>query len=145
MNKVKIYTDAHCVIQDAHKPGRLGKGKASCGVLIVDEYGKEYEHSKYLGEMTVPEAEFNGLVFALDKAAEYTRGHVEVWMDSELVIKWMKKEYRLKKDHIKPLYDKAVGYERRYQSVEYFHHGRTTQNAKRVDKIAQAEYEKNDK
>ena len=145
MKKVKIYIDACCHIPQAHKKGRAGKGKAACGILIIDDCNNEYSHSKYLGDMTVPEAEFHGLIFALDKATEYTRWHIEIWMDSELVIKWMKKEYRLKKDHIKPLYDKATAYAERYKLVEYFHHGRNALLAKKVDKIAQSEYEKHHK
>ena len=142
MGRVKVIVDACCHVPKAHLPGRSGKGKAACGVVILDENGVESEYSKYLGEMTVPEAEFHGLVFALDKASECTRGQIEVWMDSELVVKWMCKEYRLKKDHIKPLYDKAEALSRRFQSVVYYHHSRDTVNAKKADKIAEAEYNK---
>src|ERR1035437_9376101 len=145
MSKTTVIVDACCHVANAHLPGRVGRGYCSCGVLIIDAYGQEVEHAKYLDEMTVPEAEFHGLIYALDKASECTRQEIEVWMDSELVIKWMKKEYRLRKDHIKPLYDKAEALSRRFQAVQYFHHNRDAVNAKRAHKIAEAEYNKHHK
>lgn len=140
--KAKIIVDAHCVIPNAHIPSRSGRGKSSCGVLIIDEHGNEHQFSKYLGEMTVPEAEFNGLIFALEEAVAITRYEVEVWMDSELVIKWMRGEYRLKKPHIRPLFDQAKQKASRFKSVEYFHHSRDAELAKRTDAIARGEYKK---
>jgi len=84
-------------IPNAHLKDRIGFGKSACGVLIIDDKNTEHEFSKYLGDKTVPEAEFEGLIFALDKASEVLKRNqaVEVWMDSELVVKWMNKEYKL--------------------------------------------------
>lgn len=140
----KIIVDATCKIPNAHLKGRAGVGKAACGVLIIDGNGQEYEYASYLGEKTVPQAEFEGLIFALDKSCEILRRnqHVEVWMDSELVVKWMNKVYRLKKEHIKPLFDKACSLAQRFDGVTYFHHPREATLAKRADSLAQAEYMK---
>ncbi len=101
-NPHQIIVDACCHIPDAHIKGRIGSGKSACGVLIIDNKGQEYEFSGYLGDKTVPQAEFEGLIFALDKASEVLKRdeNVDVWMDSELVVRWMNKVYRLKKDHI---------------------------------------------
>ncbi|MDP3093142.1 MAG: ribonuclease HI family protein [bacterium] len=140
MSKAKIIVDARVYIPDAHIKGRLTKGKSSCGVLVIDERGEEFEFKKYLGEMTVPEAEFRGLIFALDQAVSAVRYEVEVWMDSELVINWMKGEYRLKKEHIKPLFDEAKKYEQRFKKVDYFHHPNTSTLAKKAHKLAEEAY-----
>jgi len=136
----KIVVDACCHIPEAHIKGRAGRGKAACGVLIIDEEGNEQEFSKYLGECTVPEAEFRGLIFALDKASAITRGNVEVWMDSKLVVKWMTGEYRMRKEHIRSLFDEAKILERRFSKVNYFHHPHNSKLAKRADKIAEDKY-----
>ena len=66
----RIYVDACCHIPNAHLIDRIGYGKSACGVLILDDKNNEYEFSKYLGDKKVPEAEFEGLIFALDKASE---------------------------------------------------------------------------
>ena len=142
MSKSKIIIDSCCYIEKAHIKGRAGKGKAACGVLVIDERGNEYEFSKYLGEMTVPEAEFRGLIFGLDQAVAIVRWGVEVWMDSELVIKWMIGEYRMKKEHIRPLFDEAKKYAQRFKEVEYYHHNRESKLAKRADNLAKQEYER---
>lgn len=141
MTKAKIIADAHCVVPNAHIAGRAGKGKAACGVLVIDEQGNECEFKKYLGEMTVPEAEFRALIFALDEAVGVVRYDIEVRMDSELVIKWMKGEYRMKKPHIRPLFDEAKKLAQRFKSVEYFHHNRDSQLGKRANRLAHQAYQ----
>ena len=144
MSKAKIITDACCHKPNAHIKGSSGKGKSACGVVIIDEYENEHEFSKYLGEMTPPEAEFNGLIFALDKAVGILKRDrdIEVYMDSELVINWINGKYRLKKDHIKPLLDEAKKNANRFRSVEYFQQSRSTPLGIRVDNLAEAEYKK---
>ena len=139
--KTKIIVDARVYIPEAHKLGRLTKGKSSCGVLVIDEKGEEYEFKKYLGEMTVPEAEFRGLIFALNQADSVSRYDIEVRMDSELVIKWMRGEYRMRKEHIKPLFDEAKKYEQRFKSVEYIHHPKTSNLAKKAHRLAEEAYD----
>lgn len=140
--KTKIIADACCHVPNAHVRGRSGVGKSACGVLIIDDKGNEYEFSKYLGEMTTPQAEFNALVFALDQAGAISRFDIEVWMDSELVINWMTGTYRMKKAHIRPLFDEAKKMSQRFRSVEYFHHSRSSILGARVDRLADNEYKK---
>lgn len=137
MDKAKIIIDATCRIPNANIKGRAPKGKSACGVLVIDEKGNEHEFKKYLGEMTVPEAEFRGLIFALDQAPSVVRYDVDVWMDSELVIKWMIGEYRMRKEHIRPLFDEAKKYAQRYKSVEFFHHNKNATLAKKAHRIAE--------
>jgi ribonuclease HI len=143
----RIYVDACCHIANAHIKDRIGHGRSACGGFIVDTDNNEYEFSKYLGDKTVPEAEFEGLIFALDKASEVLKRNqaVEVWMDSELVVKWMNKEYKLKKPHIKPLYDQATVLSQRFASVKFYYHSREMEPAKKADRIAESEYRKHQK
>ncbi len=147
MNEQKVIVDACCKIPNAHVPGRSSTGKAACGVLIIDAYGQEYEFAKYLGVKTNNQAEFEGLIFALDKACEVLNRQkaVEVWMDSDLVINWMNKVYRMRKEHIKPLFDEANLKAQRLAGVSYFHHPRETLLAQRADKLANAEFDLHNK
>lgn len=138
MNDAIIAVDACVQIPDAHLKGRSSKGKAACGVVIIDEYGVESNLGKFLGEMTVPEAEFNGLIFGLDQATGILRRNrkIEVRMDSELVIKWMSGEYRMKKEHIRPLFDEANKLTGRFKQVDFNHHPRTSKLASKADQLA---------
>jgi ribonuclease HI len=137
-----IVFDACCHIPEAHIKGRSKKGKSACGVLIINNKNDEFEFKKYLGECTVPEAEFKALIFALDKASEIIKRNedIEIRSDSDLVIRWMKGDYRLRKQHIKSLFDEAKKLENRFKNVEYLHQPRGSRLVQRVDELAQEAY-----
>ncbi len=141
--KIKVIVDATCQIENAHIKGRTSKGKSACGILIIDEKENEYQFGRYLGQMTVPEAEFNGLIFALEQTSQLTNDKIEVYMDSQLVVRWLTGEYRIKKSHIKPLFAKVKELEKRFKKVSYFHHSRETEWGRRVDWLARRELLKN--
>jgi ribonuclease HI len=140
VEKLIVVSDACCKVPDAHIPGRIGVGKCACGVIYLngskEEKNKIKSIGQYLGEMTVPEAEYNGLIFALDNASDICRWDLEIWLDSQLVIKHLNNEYKLKAKNLKPLFDKVRSLENRFKSVMYFHHDRENQLAKIADSIA---------
>ena len=141
--KIKIVCDACC-----HKPnanlGLVGKGKSAGGIIFLDELGSSVsEFGVYLGEKTPPQAEYTTIIRALDKAAGICRGDIEVWTDSEFIVKQMNGDYGIKSENMKPLYDEVKKLEKRFNDVKYFHHGRETKLAKRADQLAEQEYKKN--
>ncbi len=141
--KLKIVSDACCRI-----PARSGGlpagvlGKSACGFLFLDQNNKVVEQKAlYLGECTVPEAEYAGLIFALDYAVEFCRQDIDVWMDSELVIRQMNGVYCLRAPLIKKWFDEVKRMEQRFLGkVRYFHHDRGTFWAREADKLANSEY-----
>ncbi len=140
IDKLVIACDACCLVKDANVPGRGGSGKAACGIVymaaIKDLKNVVEEESHYLGEMTVPEAEYHAIERALDHASGLCRKQIEVWSDSELAIRHLTGVYRLKAANLKPLFDKIKSLEDRYNIVEYYHHGRTNPVARRADELA---------
>jgi ribonuclease HI len=62
-------------------------------------------------DQTVPETEMKALIKALEWANSrpYNKDHysLNVFCDSELVVKWMSGEYKMRADNIRPLYIKA--------------------------------------
>ncbi len=141
-DKIKLVTDACCHIASSNIPGRIGKGYSAGGILILD-YSDQIirEVSKFFGEMTVPEAEYNAIIFALDEASADGRGEVEVWSDSEFVIRQMNGEYAIRSEKMKRLYDEVRRLERRFlKTVKYFHHPRNSPLAQRADTLAEQEY-----
>jgi ribonuclease HI len=138
---IKMIADACCKIPNSNIKGRIGRGKAACGILIIDDNGNEFTFKKYLGDqLTVPEAEFKALIYGLDQASGICRNEVEVWMDSELVINWMNGAYRMKKEHIRPLFDEAKKNCHRFKSVSFNHHSRGSVSAKKADVLANAAF-----
>ena len=144
--KLKLVSDACCRLQSDKATGVMhGKGKSACGFVMLDETGEVIaERTKYLGELTVPQAEYEGLIFALDTAVEFCRTRVEVWMDSEFVIRQMTGDYCIRSEHVKLLFDRVKLMEQRFlEPVQYFHHDRGSLWARRADKLANEEYSRN--
>lgn len=100
------------------------------------------EFGIYLGDMTPPQAEYNTIIAALDEAASICRGEIEVWTDSELIVKQMSGEYGIKSPNMKPLYDEAKKLHGRFSRVRYFHHSVPAMLAKRADQLAEIEFKK---
>ncbi len=144
--KIKIISDATCRMADRRTNGAAYvKGKAACGSIILDNLGNILDQrTKYLGECTVPQAEYLGLIFALDVAVEFGRHDLEVWMDSELVIRQMVGDYCIRSEAVKILFDQVKRRELRFLGrVDYFHHNRGSFWARQADALANAEYSRN--
>lgn len=138
--KLKLITDAVCRVKNAHLKGRESTGIAACAAIIIDEMGKEHNFSKFLGKMTTPQAEFQGLIFGLERILSFYQNpneiEVEIFMDSQLVINWLNGIYRIKKTHIKPLFEKIKELEKQFKKVSYFHHSRELPLAQKADQLA---------
>lgn len=86
--KVIIYTDGGA---------RGNPGPAGIGVVIYDEHGKIVEQlKKYIGETTNNQAEYQALIFGLKKAKDLKATEVECFLDSELVVKQLNGQYKVK-------------------------------------------------
>ncbi len=144
--KLKIICDACCRAPSDPLTGEMFyRGKSACGFVLLDEQNNiVLEQSKYLGELSAPQAEYESLIFALDAAVEYCRGEIEVWMDSELVIRHMTGDYCIRSEAVKVLFDQVKRRELRFLGrVSYFHHSRGSFWARQADELANAEYSRN--
>ena len=84
-------------------------GAAAIGATIKDEQGRLVASiSRRIGIATNNEAEYQALIAALEKAVELGAKEVELNSDSELVVKQLRSEYRVKKATLKPLYDRVM-------------------------------------
>lgn len=145
-HKIKVICDACCRAPSNPFTGEMfHRGKSACGFIILDVEGQIIcEQAKYLGELNVSQAEYEGLIFALDRAVEFCRGEVEVWMDSEVVIKQMNGDYCIRSSTAKQLFDEVKKREQRFIGpVKYFHHNRGSFWARHADKLANEEYSRN--
>jgi len=101
MKKLKIYTDGG---------SRGNPGPAAFGVVITNEQKKPiYKKGKKIGIKTNNQAEYEGLIHALEWLAKNSKSiqTVEFFLDSKLVINQMKGLFKVKAPKIKPLYYKA--------------------------------------
>lgn len=87
---------------------RGNPGPAGYGVRIEDERGTLIEElSKSIGIATNNVAEYNGLLAALRYAVDRKEPRVLIRSDSELLVKQMKGEYRVKNAGLQPLHQEA--------------------------------------
>lgn len=102
--KLAIYTDG---------ASRGNPGKASCGFVFYDAYTQELllKQGTYLGEKTNNQAEYAALILALKKASEYAPEEIECYLDSELVVKQLLGEYKVKDPEMKRLWTIVKEYE----------------------------------
>ena len=63
--------------------------------------------SQRIGRATNNQAEYRAIIAALEEAARLGARQVEIKTDSELVVKQIKGEYRVKKATLKPLYQQV--------------------------------------
>ncbi len=74
------------------------------------------------------------MIAALERAGKLAK-EVRCFSDSKLLVKQMKGEYKVKKPHIKELFERAKTLERKFASVEYKHVNRTNPGIRMVDRM----------
>jgi ribonuclease HI len=122
----KIYTDG---------ASRGNPGPSGIGAVIYDDQGKVvHEIAKYIGEVTNNVAEYEALLEVLDYCVKKHISPIEILADSQLLIKQMTGEYRVKHENIKPLYRRAQDYLVHLKVIRYQHVPRELNKA--ADKLA---------
>lgn len=87
---------------------RGNPGHAAAGVVIEREDGSLMARGKkYLGVMTNNQAEYRALILGLRSIARYQPAAVRVYMDSELVVRQMAGQYKVRDESLRPLFEEA--------------------------------------
>jgi ribonuclease HI len=87
---------------------RGNPGPSGYGVVIKDQSGKRVASlNEYLGHQTNNVAEYQGLIAALEYAIEHGHKALKVISDSELMVKQMKGQYKVKSPGLVDLYHRA--------------------------------------
>jgi ribonuclease HI len=136
MNKEKliIYCDGG---------SRGNPGPAGLGVVIYDgNKNKLFEISEFLGVATNNQAEYKGVLQAIKKAKELKAKELTFYLDSELIVKQMNGQYRVKNKDLLPIYMEIRKYILDFQKVE-FNHVRREYN-KEADALANMAMDAND-
>lgn len=129
------YTDGAC---------RGNPGPSSAGVYVQAPDGKEHRYKKFLGIQTNNFAEYQAMILALQSLLLLKAKRVLLRADSQLMVRQMLGEYKVKHEGIKPLYTEAKALQKQFESVSFEHIPRE-QNAE-ADQLANDaidEHEKN--
>lgn len=99
-NKLIIHTDG---------AARGNPGPAAIGVTIKDKKGNLIASiSRRIGTTTNNQAEYQAIITSLKKATSLGAKQVELQSDSELVVKQINGQYRVKKAALRTLYQKVI-------------------------------------
>ncbi len=126
MNKLIIFTDGGA---------RGNPGPAGIGAVIYDSDKKIIaEISEYLGETTNNQAEYRALIAALKRATTLEAKEIECYLDSELVVKQLNREYKVKNKDLAPLFLEIHNLSLNFKNISYTHIPR--ERNKEADRLA---------
>ena len=99
---------------------RGNPGPAAFGYVLEDEDGTVIAaHGEAIGHATNNVAEYRGLIAGLETALEVGVTELEVVSDSELVVRQMQGDYKVKNETLKELNEEAEALEQRLRRVTY--------------------------
>jgi len=112
MKKLTTFTDGGA---------RGNPGPAAIGVVIKDNDKVVASFGRYVGETTNNRAEYQALIAALERATELGAEEVECKLDSELVVKQMRREYKVRDADLQPLFLRAWNLSVAFKKITFAH------------------------
>jgi len=112
MKKLTTYTDGGA---------RGNPGPAGIGIVIKDGGETVESFGRYIGETTNNQAEYKALLAALECATELGAEEVECKLDSELVVKQMRREYKVRDADLQPLFLRAWNLSVNFKKISFAH------------------------
>lgn len=100
---------------------RGNPGPAAAGVVIRADDTILYQAGLYIGHATNNVAEYSALLAGLKAAAKLGAAEVQVISDSELLVRQMNGQYRVKNDGLRPLYAEALDLADQFEQVTFEH------------------------
>ncbi|HZK48115.1 MAG TPA: Nif3-like dinuclear metal center hexameric protein [Thermoleophilia bacterium] len=114
---------------------RGNPGPGAIGVVLEDEQGEIVEElGARIGVATNNQAEYQALITGLETALDRSIGRLRILSDSELLVRQLRGEYRVKSEQLKELYLQARALVQRFERVEIVHVAREENS--RPDELA---------
>lgn len=114
---------------------RGNPGPAGAGAVLADPQGEvKVERGRALGRTTNNVAEYQALLLGLEAARDQGVRKLQVFSDSELLVKQLKGQYRVKNPHLLPLWRRAWQELQKFQAYAIFHVPR--EQNRRADRLA---------
>ena len=136
MSQPSLFADVRGRAATANVDGgsRGNPGPAGYGVHIEQADGTIVELKEFLGSCTNNVAEYNGLLAALKYAQQHGHRAVRIKSDSELLVKQMRGEYKVKSAGLLPLFQQARSLAEGLERIVYEHVRR--EHNKDADRLA---------
>lgn len=103
--------------------GGISPHRSGVGVVVQNPQGEVVliTNRSFPQTMNNTEAEYQGLLLALEVAQRFRDHAVEIRMDNEVVVYQMAGYYAVRSKHLKPLHRKACEMARQLRHVSYRH------------------------
>lgn len=112
-NRMKLFTDGG---------SRGNPGKAACACVLFDNGDNLVTFdAKLLGEATNNEAEYHGILLGLKVTRKHNPKSLECYLDSELVVKQLNNEYKVKDSKMKDLKNLVDKEIKKFSTVSFIH------------------------
>ncbi len=109
--KAKLYCDGAC---------RGNPGDAGIGCLILLN-NKKIEISEYIGKTTNNVAEYTALIKGLEEVLRQGATEIDIFSDSELLVRHIKGVYKVRNDKLIPLFNKVKLLLSKFKKYQIFH------------------------
>lgn len=112
-------TDILAIYTDGGSRGN--PGPSAIGAIFYKGNSKISEYGEFIGDATNNEAEYKALIMALLKAKALKAQTIRCFLDSELVVKHLNRQYRIKDEKIIPLFIKIWNLMFDFEKVTFSH------------------------
>lgn len=130
-----IYTNS-----DGGSRGNPGPG--TIGVLVRNDESILEMYSEKIGNVTNNIAEYRALIKALELAMKHTKSELTCVLDSELIVKQLLGEYRVKNKMLLQLFLRIQKLQENFKKIKYLHVRRTDKFQQIVDSLVNIEFDK---
>lgn len=107
--KLKIFTDAGA---------RGNPGPAAIGV-VIEKTNEILKFSKFIGRATNNQAEYQAVIFALEKAKELKAEEIDLYLDSQLIANQLNRKYKIKNKDLSALFIKTWNLGLNFKRITY--------------------------
>jgi ribonuclease HI len=129
--KVHLYTDAG---------SRGNPGPSAYAVIICSADGQLiHEHTRFIGICTNNEAEYKAMVAGLEEVRKVGADDVEITSDSELMVRQINGQYRMKAENLRPLLEQVLSLMAMFKSARVLHARREHPMIARADALLNQE------
>jgi ribonuclease HI len=119
---------------------RGSDGPAGIGVVVEHSTGRRVEISQFIGARDNNYAEYAALLVALEYAAAYDSPRLQVFSDSEVVVRQISGSYNCQSPMLRDIYDACQGLIEQFQEFDITHIRR--ENNADADRLAKQAMER---
>ena len=125
-DKLKIYVDG---------ASRGNPGPAASAFLLVYNDNIIHDECLFIGTATNNSAEYRAIINALKTVERFSRGHIQVYSDSNLAIQQINKKWKINYPHLSKFCNQVYKLSEKFEFVEFFHVGRNNPYIQKCDKL----------